>query len=58
MGSGAGRELGIWTTSTQCNVTYKFSTVLPAPEPGGAASVEIWLGDLTTSFKCESYNRP
>ncbi|GGV67496.1 hypothetical protein GCM10010277_76220 [Streptomyces longisporoflavus] len=54
----SGNELGSWRSSIQCNVTYQFSTVLPANAPGGAASVEICLGDAHAALTCERYSRP
>ncbi|WP_244315784.1 hypothetical protein [Streptomyces albidochromogenes] len=54
----SGNELGTWSTSTQCKVTYQFRTVIPSDVPGGAASVRICLGDANTALKCEWYNRP
>ncbi|WAZ26681.1 hypothetical protein STRCI_008293 [Streptomyces cinnabarinus] len=54
----SGNELGTWSTTLQCNVTYQFNTVLPADVPGGAASVRICLSDEDMAVKCEWYDRP
>ncbi|MBM7167344.1 hypothetical protein JQK87_02695 [Streptomyces sp. G44] len=54
----AGNELGSWRSSTQCDVAYPFSAVLPAHAPGGAASVGVCLGDAYAARTCEWYNRP
>ncbi|MFI7317124.1 hypothetical protein [Streptomyces venezuelae] len=35
----------------RCDVTYQFSTVLPANAPGGAAAVSGCLSDATAGLK-------
>ncbi|MFF1714212.1 hypothetical protein [Streptomyces sp. NPDC058268] len=52
----SGNELGSWSSSTQCDVTYPFNTVFPANAPGGAASVKICLSNAD-ALKCGWYNR-
>ncbi|WP_371749858.1 hypothetical protein OG302_41125 [Streptomyces sp. NBC_01283] len=53
----SGNELGSRSSSTQCDVTYQFSTGLPANVTGGAASVKICLSNAN-ALKCGWYNRP